>query len=86
MGAAMLTPFRDNRELRTKLYKVSADSYAVAKDLDQYQINAAFGTQPDGQPKFIRNPDGIVVENNDNNRRVVDEFEKKLRDTTAKAI
>lgn len=78
MGAAMLTPYRDNRELRAKLYNVSADSYAIAKDLDQYQINSAMGTEADGQAKYIRNPDGIVVQNTAENRQVIEQFEKSL--------
>ena len=81
MGAAMLTPFRDNRELRAALYKVSADSYQVAKNLDQYQIDFAYGKQSDGQPKYIRNPDGIVAENNEENRIILKEFEDSLRES-----
>lgn len=79
MGAAMITPFRDGRELREKLYHESLETYELAKKLDQDQINAECGTQPDGQPKMIRSPDGILVENTAENRLEIQQFEAGFR-------
>lgn len=79
MGAALLTPFRDGHELRAKLYAVSADSYQIAKEVDQKQIDDEFGLDAKGEAKLIRSPDGILVDNTEENRRQIREFEKGLQ-------
>ena len=78
MGASMLTPFRYNSEMRADLYQVSPETYAIAKNLDQYQINLAYGTQENGEAKYIRNPDGIVVPNTADNQELVAAYEATL--------
>lgn len=77
MGAAMITPFRNNRNQRAELYKVSTETYDIAKQLDQQQIDAQYGTE-NGQPRLIRNPDGILVLNNEENRQIVIDYERGL--------
>lgn len=75
MGAALITPFRDGRELRAQLYEVSPESYQIAKKLDQQQIDNAFGVDQNGQSKMIRNPDGVLVENTQANQQDIEDYE-----------
>jgi hypothetical protein len=56
--------------------------YQETKQLDQERINQVNGVGPDGKPLFIRNPDGIIVPNDEQHRAEVAAFEQKAKAQT----
>ncbi len=78
MWAEMAANFRNGEQSRQDLFEQDPDTYRLTRDLDQQQINSEFGIREDGQPNKIRLPNGLVVDNTDENRTAVDSFEKSI--------
>lgn len=78
MGAEGTLAFRQSDDSRRRLYEESPDLYQAIKQLDQLDINKTYGLDEHGQPKYIRNPDGVPVPNTPENRQQVQEFERSL--------
>lgn len=72
--------FRHSQAYRTQLYLNSPEAYAQIKERDQQQIDAAYGKDENGQSKWIREPNGTLVPNTDENRRTVSDYERGLRE------
>lgn len=77
-GAEATSKFRGGEESRAEFLASNPDTYAVAKQLDQLDINKTYGLDENGEPKYIRNPDGILVENTPENQAAVEEFEDSV--------
>lgn len=80
MFAEGLMMLRLDKTRRTELLKTSPVLYEAAKKQDQAEMNLNFGTNLDGTAKYIRNDDGLIVENSDANRKSVEAFEKAVKD------
>lgn len=74
-----LTQFRLSEKERADLYKNRPELYAITKEYDQRQVDAAYGKNTDGSSKYIRNPQGYLVANNDQNRAVVANYESGFK-------
>jgi hypothetical protein len=74
------TYFRFGAKTRFDLMRRSPDLYRVVNDLDHLEIEKAHGLKPDGGANLIRNPVGFLVENNEENRLLVESFEKNPND------
>lgn len=72
--------FRGGEQDRTRLFTTSPELYKIIKEYDQKEIDAdpRYGKNSDGTAKFIRLPDGTIGENNEANRAIVTQFEKKM--------
>lgn len=77
-GAEATSKFRGGEQSRAEFLATNPDTYAVAKQLDQLDINKTYGLDANGQPKYIRNPDGILVENTPENQAAVEQFEDSV--------
>ncbi len=64
---------------RAWLLRLSPKIYEEAKAVDQQRINRENGTAPDGQPLYIRSPNGEIVPNTEENRAIVAKFEADAR-------
>jgi hypothetical protein len=51
--------------------------YLESKNLDQERINEANGVGPNGEPLYIRSPDGKIVPNDEAHRAEVEKFEEQ---------
>lgn len=78
MGADLVTEFRRSSDARGNVYRLSPSTYDLAKQMDQEQIDAQFGTD-NGEPKLIRNPDGILVPNSPQSRQMIADWEATLK-------
>jgi len=74
-GAEATAKFRGGEETRAELLACNPDLYEVIKKLDQLDINKTYGLDESGQPKFIRNADGLIVPNTPENLAQVQQFE-----------
>ncbi len=77
--AESLTLLRTSEIWRARLHQNDPSQYDAVKKFDQAEIDAAYGLNEDGTSKLIRNPDGLLRENNMLNRLVIREFESKLK-------
>jgi hypothetical protein len=75
-GAEAAQNYRAGESERWRLLRESPELYAATKEYDQERIDKIFGTNQDGTSKYIRMPNGKVRENNEENRRIVGEFER----------
>lgn len=82
MDAEAHAYLRHSAEYREQLYDTSRDMYFAVKERDQDQINTAYGVNEDGTPKWIREPNGTLVENTRANQQTVAEFELGLANKT----
>jgi hypothetical protein len=78
MDAEAHAYLRHSSEYREQLYNTSPDLYFAVKERDQEQINTAYGVNEDGTPKWIREPNGTLVENRRENQQVVADYEMGL--------
>lgn len=78
MMAEGSTHFRDGRGARQDLYRNDPKLYDQIKAADQEEITRAYGTAPDGTPNYIRNPDGMIVHNTPEQRKILAEYERGL--------
>jgi hypothetical protein len=62
--------FRMDQERRAELLRTSSAFYRMIKQWDQQEIDEAFGTG-----KYVRSPDGGLVEDNEANRKAIQRFE-----------
>lgn len=74
-GAEATAKFRGGDDSRAELLVTNPELYEVIKKLDQLDINKTYGLDESGQPKFIRNADGLIVPNTPENRAEVKQFE-----------
>lgn len=70
---------RTNAASRAALLQASPQLYQLMKHKDQEAINQQYPPAADGQPTFIRRPDGAVVPNTKANQIVVAAFENRNR-------
>jgi len=68
--------FRYNETTRLNLLRESPILYRLVKQLDDVEILRVLGVNKLEQPKFIRTPQGFLEKNNDENKRLVEAFEK----------
>lgn len=78
MGADLLTEFRKDSSSRSRINEKSPATYELAKQLDQEQVNSEFGTE-NGEPRMIRNQDGILVPNTPQSRQLIADWESTFR-------
>lgn len=78
MSADLLTEFRNNSSSRKGINEESPDTYELAKQLDQEQINSEFGME-NGEPRMIRDEDGILVPNTPESRQLIADWESTFR-------
>jgi len=69
------TYYRFSPQTRLELMRKSPNLYQVVQDLDRLEIQHAHGLNASGAPLFIRNPEGLLVENTFANRLIVKSFE-----------
>lgn len=73
-----LAIFRLNEQRRAKLLNESPKMYETIKHLDEEEIARIYGRDAKGQPKYIRAPDGFLVERTPINVVMVNDFERKV--------
>lgn len=78
MWAEMASLFRASEDERKRLFENSEQTYALARELDQKQIDSEFGTNEKGEPRMIRLPNGVVVENTEQHKAEIQAFEQSL--------
>lgn len=81
-GAEATSKFRGGEESRAEFLASNPETYAVAKQLDQLDINKTYGLDANGEPRYIRNSDGIIVENTPENQAAVEQFEDSVTSGT----
>jgi hypothetical protein len=81
-GAEATSKYRGGEESRAEFLASNPDTYAVIKQLDQLDINKTYGLDANGQPKCIRNPDGLLVPNTPENQAAVEQFEDSVTSGT----
>lgn len=79
MHAEAMMLFRVNNKRRAFLLIESPHLYSFVKEQDQLDVNKAYGVDQQGKPRMIRNPDGFLVANSPENRRLVEDFERATR-------
>ncbi|MBI2811754.1 MAG: hypothetical protein HYX67_13135 [Candidatus Melainabacteria bacterium] len=77
-GAEATSMFRGGEESRAAFLSGNPDTYAVIKQLDQLDINKTYGLDANGQPKYIRSADGLIVANTAENQAAVKQFEDSV--------
>lgn len=82
-GAEMMTVLRTSEDTRAMLLREHADTYYLARDLDQQEINDQYGVDEDGQPNKIRLETGEIVDNTEANRRHLADWEEQVLSTPA---
>ena len=70
---------------RHLMVKNNPELYQESKALDQERINQVNGVGPDGQPLFIRSPDGKIVPNDAEHRAEVTAFEQAAQGKTSRS-
>lgn len=80
MGAESLMKLRGDSRSRGELYQNDPNGYRAAKEFDQREIDThpSYGKNPDGTSRFIRSPEGDIVPNTPENRKIVEDYEKGL--------
>lgn len=80
MTAEALMAFRGDERSRRELFETAPDLYWATKEFDQRELDTdpRYGTNPDGTSRFIRLPNGTIVENNQANQQIVRAFEEGL--------
>lgn len=80
MGAESLMKLRGDSRSRGELYQNDPERLSRAKEFDQREIDAHpnYGKNPDGTSRFIRSPEGDIVPNTPENRKIVEDYEKGL--------
>ena len=80
MQAEGLSAFRSGKEGRAVLLQRSDLLYQAMRTADQEQIDAKCPPRHGQDSVLIRSPDGELVVNNEDNRRVIAEFEAKCKE------
>ncbi|MBI5172903.1 MAG: hypothetical protein HY986_08445 [Candidatus Melainabacteria bacterium] len=70
-----VTYYRLNQSERASFLQRSPELYRVIQRYDQMELDRAYGTNPDGSSRYLRRPDGTIVENSESSRRLIAEFE-----------
>ena len=78
MIADSLMLYRVGESGRQQLSQSGVHLYNAVKDLDQSEIDARFGKTADGQSNKVRLPDGALVDNDENAKKVVDDFTRSI--------
>lgn len=88
MGAETLLNFRVSQDVRGKMLRDNPQLYEIAKKLDQDETNKTFGTKPDGQPLWLRRPDGQLVANDDKgeNAKRIAQWEQDMKNSREKSF
>lgn len=73
-----LAVFRLGEERRAKLLKESPKMYQAIKHLDDEEIARIYGRDSKGQPRYLRGPDGYLLERTPVNIVLVNDFERKV--------
>jgi hypothetical protein len=68
MHADAMRDFRAGGQQRTEMQLTNPQLYGIAKQADQQEITAAYGTNSSGEPLKIRAYDGSIVDNTAANR------------------
>jgi hypothetical protein len=71
--------YRINEKRRQELLEDSPRLYDAVKEHDQQELNARYGKEPSGEPKYIRSPNGILVKNTAEARAEIQTFEEKIK-------
>lgn len=74
-GAELITKFRESAASRAALLALNAQSYNLAKQLDQRELDAFYGVDSAGMPLKLRQADGLIVDNNAVNREAIQKWE-----------
>ncbi|HMX44731.1 MAG TPA: hypothetical protein PKC93_02215 [Candidatus Obscuribacter sp.] len=74
-----VTYYRLNQSERASFLQRSPELYRVIQRYDQMELDQAYGTNPDGSSRYLRRPDGTIVENSESSRRLIAEFESAAR-------
>ncbi len=77
-GAEGSLMFRGGEARRSEFLRDNPDDYNAIKTLDQLDLNKTYGLDSNGQPNYIRNPDGIPVPNTASNHQAVTDFENNV--------
>ncbi len=70
-----VTYYRLNQSERASFLQRSPELYRVIQKYDQMELDRAYGTNSDGSSRYLRRPDGIIVENTESSRWLIAEFE-----------
>lgn len=71
--------YRINEKRRQELLEDSPRLYDAVKEHDQQELNARYGKEPSGEPRYIRSPNGILVKNTAEARAEIQTFEEKIK-------
>ncbi len=74
--------FRGGEASRSEFLRENPDDYNAIKTIDQLDLNKTYGLDSNGQPNYIRIPDGIPVPNTAANRQAVTDFEQNVTSPT----
>lgn len=76
-GAELMMFLRQNESTRAALLRQNSHAYKVAVELDQREIDHKYGVDRSGQSRRIRLPNGDIVQNSQQSRFLVNNWESR---------
>lgn len=78
-GAELVTVIREDESTRGALLHQNPQSYQIAVELDQEELNDEYGVDANGEPNKIRMPSGEIRDNSPENRHILAEWEASFK-------